>query len=188
MAVAITDGRATVMTDFPYESGYSGYMTYEASEIRSATPSTIALITHRHRDHWEPTLFGRTDWKVFGPRDVIEAVPAGRRFDVRSDAPTGFHIEQIETPHANVQHWSYVVTWHGRRLYFTGDTESLDALLAARNLDVAFVSPWLYRAAVRRAARIDARRVMIYHHAQGERVPDCTGSCSVPRQGDTLRF
>ncbi len=54
--------------------------------------------------------------------------------------------------------------------YFTGDTESPQALLAARHLDVAFVSPWLY------------------HHESGQRVPECGQGCTVPRQGDVLRF
>ena len=30
-AVAMSDGRQTIVTDFPYQSGYSGYMTFEAS-------------------------------------------------------------------------------------------------------------------------------------------------------------
>lgn len=53
MAVAVTDGTVTLVTDFPYESGYSGYMTYAPSAIRSTTGTTLALITHRHRDHWD---------------------------------------------------------------------------------------------------------------------------------------
>jgi hypothetical protein len=52
MAWAITDGSLTLMTDFPYDSGaVRGYLTYDASEIRSATAETLSLITHRHGDH-----------------------------------------------------------------------------------------------------------------------------------------
>jgi hypothetical protein len=56
---------------------------------------------------------------------------------------------------------SYLVTRHGRRPYFTGDTESLDALVAANDLDAAFVSPWLFREALARGRPIDARRTPI---------------------------
>ena len=35
MAYAISDGTITLFSDFPYESGYSRYMTYDAREIRS---------------------------------------------------------------------------------------------------------------------------------------------------------
>jgi len=53
-------------------------------------------------------------------------------------------------------------------------------------LDVAFISPWLYRTAVKRGITIDAQRIVIYHHASGEQVPECRGNCTVPRQGDVI--
>lgn len=188
MAFAITDGTTTLMTDFPYQSGYSSYMTYPASEIRSDTATTIALVTHRHLDHWEPALFARTDWKVIGPRDVVSSVPADRRLAPGEIINGVLGVEAVATPHAGIGHDSYLVTWHGRRLWFTGDTESLDALAAAKNLDVAFVSPWLWSSAVKRGVPIDAKRIVVYHHGPTESVSSCTGRCAVPRQGDVLRF
>src|SRR5687768_1471826 len=146
MAFAITDGRTTLMTDFPYQSGYSRYMTYDPKMVRSATP-TLSLITHRHGDHWERSLFTATDWKVAGPADVTLGFPPSRVVPVAGGGSFGpIGIEAIETPHASLGHYSYIVSWHGRRMYFSGDTESPDSLLAAKNLDVAFVSPWLYDA------------------------------------------
>lgn len=190
MSYAITDGTTTLMTDFPYQSGYSRYMTYDAAQIRSATDATLSLITHRHGDHWEPRLLAATTWKVAGPSDVIAGIAPSRI--VPLDGGTGtfgaVRIEAIETPHASIGHYSYIVTWHGRRLYFTGDTESTEALLAAKNLDVAFVSPWLYRAVVRAGQRIDAKQIVIYHQEQGQRVPECGEGCSVPNQGHVRRF
>jgi L-ascorbate metabolism protein UlaG (beta-lactamase superfamily) len=187
MALALTDGRVTVMTDFPYQSGYSVYMEYPASEIRSPTPMTLSLITHRHGDHWEPSLFLKTDWRVAGPNDVVSAVPAARVLPLSDGATFGpVQIQPIPTPHANIGHNSYLVSWHGRRLYFTGDTETIDKLLAARNLDVAFVSPWNYRSVVKKGARIDTRRVVIYHHEAGETIAECRDNCHVPRQGETI--
>jgi len=189
MAFAITDGAVTVITDFPYQSGYSGYMTYDPAEIRSSTPSTLVLITHRHPDHWEPALFARTDWKVVGPRDVTAGIAAERVVPLSARIAFGpVQIEPLETPHARIGHYSYIVAWHGRRLYFSGDTESVDRLIATTDLDVAFISPWLYRSVIRRDARVQAKRIVIYHHHPGEKVPDCGQGCSVPRQGETLRF
>jgi hypothetical protein len=46
MAVAVTDGTTTLMSDFPYQSGYSRYMTYDPAAIdfaRSATTVTFAV-------------------------------------------------------------------------------------------------------------------------------------------------
>lgn len=186
MAVAITDGAFTLVTDFPYVSGAFGYMTYDPAAIRSDTAETLALITHRHDDHWAPALFAKTNWKVAGPREVTAGLPPDR---VVTMAPRFAHgpltIEAIDTPHAGIGHHSYVVTWHGRRLYFSGDTESADHLAALANLDAAFVSPWLYRAALR-AGRIDAKRVIIYHHRADEAVTECGAGCIVPKPGDDL--
>lgn len=187
MAVAVTDGTVTLVTDFPYESGYSGYMTYAPSAIRSTTGTTLALITHRHRDHWERSLFTATNWKVAGPPDVTAGLPADRIVSLAATTTFGpITIERFETPHANVGHYSYIVTWQGRRMYFSGDTESGDSLAAAKDLDVAFVSSWMYRSLLRRGVRIDARRIVIYHHHTGARVAECVDRCIVPAQGDRI--
>ena len=189
MAVSISDGAVTVMTDFPYQSGYSQYMTYPAAEIRSSTPSTLSLITHRHGDHWERSLWEKTTWQVAGPVDVLANVTAARIVPLSAGATFGtVQIEPIETPHASIGHYSYVLTWHGRRLYFSGDTDSVDHLAGLKNLDVAFISPWLYRSALKRNVRIDARRIVIYHHESGETVPECQTNCIVPRQGDAIQL
>jgi L-ascorbate metabolism protein UlaG (beta-lactamase superfamily) len=188
MAVALTDGSTTLVTDFPYESGAFGYMTFAPSEIRFETATTVALITHAHADHWLPALFQRTTWRVFGPGEVVAGVAAERRIDPPALAAMGIRVEPIETPHAGIGHFSYVVAWHGRRFYFSGDTESLESLAAARGLEAAFVSPWLFDAALAAGQRIDARRIVIYHHQAGQQVPKCTGACQVPRQGEVLRF
>jgi L-ascorbate metabolism protein UlaG (beta-lactamase superfamily) len=195
MAYAITDGTITLFTDFPYESGYSVYMEYDPGEIRSATKESISLVTHRHRDHWDGDLFSRTDWRVVGPVDALAAIPSARVVRALPVNPTlatiavgSITIEALPTPHANIGHYSYLVTWHGRRLYFTGDTDSADQLLAMKNLDVAFVSPWLFDAAATASRRIDAKRIVIYHQTTDERVPKCRGTCQVPAQGEVLNF
>ena len=196
MAYAISDGTVTLFTDFPYESGYSRYMTYEGREIRSRTPRSLALITHGHRDHWEPSLFSATDWSVIGPADAVRGAAANRVVRSLPVEPQpqsvtfeGMSIDALPTPHAKVGHYSYLVTWQGWRLYFTGDTEDAEALLSAKNLDVAFVSPWLFQRALKSGRSIDARRIVIYHHEPDQTsVPGCTGNCSVPKQGETLRL
>jgi L-ascorbate metabolism protein UlaG (beta-lactamase superfamily) len=191
MAWSITDGTFTLMSDFPYDSGaVRGYMTYDpGAEVRSPTTDTLSLVTHRHADHWSPTLFARTNWKIVAPRDVTAGLAPDRVVPVSARFPYGpLRIDAIDTPHAGIGHYSYVVLWHGRRLYFSGDTESAAHLTALRDLDVAFVSPWLHRAVLKAGGRVDARRVVIYHHQPEEPVPECQEGCHVPRQGETLRF
>ena len=94
-------------------------------------------------------------------------------------------IEAVETPHAKIGHSSYLVTWKGLRLYFTGDTDSTERLLAMKNLDVAFVSPWLLAAVAEQKARIDAKQVIVYHQAATETVPDIQKR-RLPKQGETF--
>lgn len=188
MAIEITDGAVTLISDFPYQVGYAGASGYDrAAETKASRIPTLALITHRHLDHWEPRIFAGTNWKVFGPSDVTSGVPADRVLPARARVTFGpVQIEPIETPHHNIGHYSYIVTWHGKRLYFSGDTESTDSLREAKNIDVAFVSPWMHRWMYRRGHRADARRIVIYHHEPGQQVEGCEAKCSVPRPGDRI--
>jgi hypothetical protein len=48
------------------------------------------------------------------------------------------------------------------------------------------VSPWMYRTVMKAGRRIDARRVVIYHHAAGQQIPGCAAECFILRQGDTI--
>jgi hypothetical protein len=66
---------------------------------------------------------------------------------------------------------AYLVEWSGLRLFFTGDTEDPGALLAARDLDVAFVSPWLLRRIVDDDRRVDARRVVVSRRVSAQLGP-----------------
>lgn len=189
MAFSITDGSTTLITDFPYQIGYAGAPAFDDRELSASSQPTFALITHRHLDHWEPALFSKTSWKVAAPPEAMERVRTDRVVRLDKGATFGpIAIEAIQTPHHNLNHFSYIVTWHGKRLYFSGDTESPDSLLAAQRLDVAFVSSCHFQAARRRGGRIDAKRVVIYHHQAGEQVSGCAGNCLVPRQGEIVNI
>jgi L-ascorbate metabolism protein UlaG (beta-lactamase superfamily) len=187
MAFSITDGTVTVVTDFPYQIGYADAPPYEPKELSGGLPSTLALITHKHLDHWEPALFAKTSWKVAGPDDVIAGVAADRVVTLKGTTTWGpVQIEPLETPHARIGHYSYIVTWQGKRLYFSGDTDDGRSVILAKNLDAAFVSPWLYGTVAKLSSRLDAKRIVIYHHEAGRQVAGCDAGCVVPKQGDTI--
>jgi L-ascorbate metabolism protein UlaG (beta-lactamase superfamily) len=184
MAFHITDGTVAVLTDFPYVSGAFGYMTWTTRQV-PAGPRPLCLITHGHQDHFAPDLAPRYCGALLGPKDVRRN--AGIEAMAMADVVRwqGLTIRPIATPHADIEHESYLVEWQGQRLYFSGDTEDTTALLAARDLDVAFVSPWLAQAVDEAGAAIDARRIVIYHHRPGEALRR-PGSRIVPKQGDVL--
>jgi L-ascorbate metabolism protein UlaG (beta-lactamase superfamily) len=186
MAVQLTDGRVVLRTDFPYESGYSGYMTWTDAVVPPADDA-LCLVTHSHRDHFLPALAARYCRSLVGPKDVAAALP-DRSLPLGRTVSFGpLAIVPIATPHRGLEHYSYRVEWSGLRLYFTGDTGDAEELLRQRDLDAAFVSPWLLRSARASGRRIDARRVVVYHHARGETIPEIQDR-EVPRPGDELVF
>jgi L-ascorbate metabolism protein UlaG (beta-lactamase superfamily) len=182
-AFEITDGKTTLLTDFPYQSGAFGYMTYRMADV---TPGgdVACLITHRHKDHFESALLEGTKWKVIGPDEVLMEVPAGRRIHIERSARFGSAlITPFRTDHAGTEHFSYLIEWNGKRVYFTGDTEITTELLSQKNLDIAFVTPWLLQSLDGNLP--EARAVVIHHQAQEEKVDLC-GRCLLPKQGQSI--
>jgi L-ascorbate metabolism protein UlaG (beta-lactamase superfamily) len=184
MAFHISDGTVALLTDFPYESGAFGYMAWSKEAVPQG-PRPLCLITHAHADHFSASLAREYCGAVLGPAEVgrvagLEALAL--KPEVRWERLV---IRPVATSHGRVEHYSYLVEWQGTRLYFTGDTDDPAALLGARDLDVAFVSPWLLAAVGKTGARIDARQVVVYHHRAGEEVAAIQGRV-LPRQGQTL--
>jgi L-ascorbate metabolism protein UlaG (beta-lactamase superfamily) len=187
-AFRITDGHTTLYSDFPYKSGAFGYMTYPAKELSSVPADALMLVTHGHADHFDRALFLNLKAYVLAPPEVTKGLPADR---VIAFGPftiwRGVRIEAATTHHGNAPHASYLVSWNGLRLYFTGDTNELDPLLAQHNLDAAFVTPWLLSAAAQHRRHIDAKRVIVYHHRAGESVAEWQDRI-VPKQGEEIEI
>jgi L-ascorbate metabolism protein UlaG (beta-lactamase superfamily) len=185
-AFEITDGTATLLTDFPYKSGAFGYMTYRMESV-APQGDVLCLITHAHDDHWDPRLFRPTRWQVAGPQSVTTGIEPSRVVPVY---PRGrwksLIIESQETPHEPKGHYSYLVRWRGQKLYFTGDTERSDRLQATGPVDTLFITPWLLRNCLKAGIKLQARRIVIYHHDDSEPLPQCGPNCSGPRQGDEI--
>ena len=187
MALQLSDGRVTLRSDFPYESGYSGYMSWSDALVPPTAGETLCLVTHSHRDHFLASLVPRYCPKLIGPKDVTAPFPE-RALKLAAQVRFGpVVVTPLATEHARLEHYSYLVEWSGLRFYFTGDTTDPAELLRQRALDAAFVSPWLLRAATKGGARIDARRVVVYHHQLDESVPGIQAR-ELPRQGDELVF
>lgn len=182
--VEISDGKATLLVDFPYVSGAFGYMSYDPSELKPRANS-ICLFTHRHDDHFAPELIAKLGCRVLAPPDAAAkvknatAITSVTRVGEITITPRSFE-------HAGVDHHCYLIEWNGRRLYFTGDTALVEALVGLPDLDVAFLSPWLATSAAVKQALPQAKQLVIYHHRDGETVPACK-ACLVPKQRDVIR-
>jgi hypothetical protein len=81
MAFSIIDGKTTLYTDSPYQSGYQGYMTYDFEAVPKA-PGALCLVTHGHPDHFDATLFTRMDAGLIATSSVAAKVA---RVDVGCD-------------------------------------------------------------------------------------------------------
>jgi L-ascorbate metabolism protein UlaG (beta-lactamase superfamily) len=185
MAFSITDGKTTLLTDFPYQSGAFGYMTYDTG-APSVPSGSLCLVTHGHLDHFDPSLFQKLDAALIAPPSTVAKLETKRAIALAPKMSyRDIRIEAFRTPHGDVEHYSYLVIWHGLRLYFTGDTDSAEQLLAMRDLDVAFVSPWLIEAVARQKGRIDSRLLVAYHHRAGETIAALQNR-RVPKQGETF--
>ena len=173
-AFHITDGSTTLLSDFPYRSGAFGYMAYERKNIPPIKDG-LSLITHSHSDHWSKRLFDEMDTHVIAPTGATKRIAPERVVPFSADTPMQFKdisVEAIEMPHAlSPQHFSYLVTWHGLRLYFPGDTETPADMLKQKDIDVMFITPWLIRTIERQDLHLDTKILVVYHQKIGEEFP-----------------
>lgn len=158
----MTDGVLDVYVDFPYKSGAYGYMEYPGSEIDSLRSGATHLFTHRHADHYSKKLVKGLSGMVYGPWKVKKK----RRADLSAPVygAAAFKVETFRTKHRfALHHFSYLITWHGKRIYLSGDTEGAETIAQVKAIDLAFVPGWIMHDAKAKNITIDAERIAIYH-------------------------
>jgi L-ascorbate metabolism protein UlaG (beta-lactamase superfamily) len=106
MALQLTDGRVTLRTDFPYESGYSGYMSWSDALVPPAAGEALCLVTHSHRDHFLAAVAARFCQKLVGPADVTAALPDRALPMGRTVSFGPLVITPLATAHARLEHYS----------------------------------------------------------------------------------
>ncbi len=184
-AFELSDGRSTLLLDFPYESGAGGFMTFDSAAVRPRG-RVLAVFTHAHRDHFDRAALLSRGWPAYGPAALLDQLPPDRVHARGDSADIGaFHIVRIPEWHADLDHVALLVTWRGRRVYHSGDTMDPARLEALPELDVALVQEnllcWM---AQQRGARVPARDVVVFHHlASGAR--GCLGARALS-QGEAL--
>ena len=157
----MTDGNLNVFVDFPYKSGAFNYMEYDKAQLDSIPENSIFIFTHKHPDHYSHKNMRKTlrkkKGKKYGKWNLKE-------MQMLSDTTKDFSIQAIETEHQfSLKHYSYLITWHDKRLYFSGDVEVPDTLLTFKNLDWAFVPYWVQAEVKKRNLDIDAKQIALFH-------------------------
>lgn len=158
---SMSDGHSTIYIDFPYKSGFYNYSEYDPSEVENIRDSSVLIFTHRHPDHYSGKLVRKLEKKkavkAYGPWNVDQLSKLGSFIH-------DFSIQAYQTKHRlSSHHCSYLVTWHGRRIFISGDTEHAETIATLNDMDWAFVPVWLLLDANDKNIKIKAKMVGLYH-------------------------
>ncbi|MFK5856876.1 MAG: hypothetical protein QM503_12160 [Bacteroidota bacterium] len=137
----MTDGISNIYIDFPYKSGAHNYMEYDLSELDSVNSNPIFIYTHKHSDHYSGKLVKKLakklDGKIYTPGNVKKLLEL-------NDKIMDFNIEAFKTKHMfSINHYSYLIIWHNKRIFISGDTEHAETIASLKEIDWAFVPAWL---------------------------------------------
>jgi hypothetical protein len=153
----ITDGRSDIYFDFPYKSGAHHYMKYDPAEITKIRDSSVFIFTHKHSDHYSRRLVKRTRGKVYTPWNA-------QKLGELNHSVNNFNIQFFRTSHRfSFRHCSYLISWHGVRIFISGDTGASETIVAADSLDWAFIPVWLLIDAKKKNTSIRTQMTGIYH-------------------------
>lgn len=157
----ITDGFSDVYTDFPYKSGAHHYAEYDAAEIDSLKENAFYIFTHKHSDHyykWKMRkILKEKKGKKYGKWNISELKGLSKTIP-------NFKIEVFKTKHRfSFAHYSYLITWHGKRIFLSGDTTVPDAIMEIKDMDWAFIPAWLISRIQETGKKLDTKHIGIYH-------------------------
>lgn len=160
----MTDGVQNIYVDFPYKSGAYNYMEFDDAELDSIRDNSIFIFTHKHADHYSKKnlrkVLKKKKGQTYGPWNIDELLKL-------SESIPDFSIEAFKTEHKvfgfSFKHYSFLINWHGKRIYLSGDTGKTGAISKIANIDWAFIPYWLYKNAKDENVKIDAKMVGIYH-------------------------
>ena len=184
----ISDGTHTILLDFPYVSGAFGYMEFDSSELASR-PGSLCLISHAHADHFDTEAIGRVGCQVAGPSEVLDLVPAPSR--LKGASPWTFESATatcVESEHGDVEHCTFVLSWHGTTIVAAGDVESVSPLLEVIPTPDVFILPyWLADQSPVLLKAFPGVRIVLSHEEAGAKTKPCDG-CERLSQGDSIRW
>jgi hypothetical protein len=65
---------------------------------------------------------------------------------------------------------SYLIIWHNKRVFISGDTENADTVAKVKNLNWLFAPVWLLSDAKEKNIKIDTEKFAIYHIGQKDKI------------------
>jgi L-ascorbate metabolism protein UlaG (beta-lactamase superfamily) len=165
----ISDGSTNIYTDFPYVSGFNQYMEYDDSELSAVKDSSIFIFTHKHPDHYSSRRMKRIlkakGGAKYGSWDIAE-------LEELSLSIPDFSIKAYKTKHfLSRKHYSYLIEWHGKRIFLSGDTEHAEVVVSIEDLDWAFMPAWLIQEVyVYQEKKVDSKMIAVYHIGEKDNI------------------
>ena len=163
--ISLSDGKQTICFDFPYSSGAFGYMRFDSAALKAVQRDAILIFTHRHPDHY---------WRHHTKFYTGKKYARRNRKKLPKRLPnqvSEVSIQVFRTKHRFCfKHYSYLLEWHGKRFFISGDTEHPETIGKIKNIDYAFVPPWILSYAKAKNISIDAKTKVIYHLYPNEKV------------------
>lgn len=181
----LTDGESNLYFDFPYKSGFWIYSKYDKSELENIKDSSVLLFTHKHPDHYKRKLVKRLvrkrGAKVYGPWNA-------EKMGTLNGSMKDFSIQVFKTSHRfSSKHCSYVITWHGKKIYINGDTGDTGPLSQLKELDWAFMPSRTLMNANAEKIKIDTKMLGIYHIGPKDKVNSTNPKVLVlTKQGEVI--
>ena len=115
----------------------------------------LILITDIHGDHMDPDALkavSKAGTEILAPPAVVQTVTSAKPIsngetktwqDWTIEAIPAYNLKRGPTPgklfHDKGRGNGYVISYGGKRFYFSGDTEGVPEMRALKNIDVAFV-------------------------------------------------
>jgi L-ascorbate metabolism protein UlaG (beta-lactamase superfamily) len=168
--LSMTDGISNVYIDFPYKSGAHNYMEYDLSELDSVKINPIFIYTHKHSDHFSGKLVKKLakklDGRIYSPWNIKELLRLNNKLK-------DFTIEVYKTKHRfSINHYSYLITWHNKRIFISGDTEHAETIAELKDIDWAFIPVWLLMDANEKGIKLGnaIKMFAIYHIGPGDHI------------------
>jgi len=185
----MTDGISNIYIDFPYKSGAHHYMEYSQTELDSLKKNPIFIFTHKHSDHYSGKLVKKhaekLNGKIYTPWNVKELLKL-------NDELKDFTIEAFKTKHKfSIKHYSYLITWHNKRIFISGDTEYAETIALLKDIDWAFAPAWLIMDAQEKGIKLGdiSKKFAIYHIGPQDNI-NITGDnvIMLDKQGENIKI
>ena len=160
----MTDGATNFYIDFPYKSGAHGYMEFDESELDSIKENSIFIFTHKHSDHYSKKNLKKVMKEKGGQAYDVSNIP---ELEKLGESIENFEIKAFKTDHTvfgiSFRHYSYLITWHNKNIFLSGDTTEPETIGKMEKIDLAFVPYWILKNAKEQNISIDANVFAVYH-------------------------